>query len=575
MRSRLLWLLSTALLATAVPASAQFQGIRSAGDLIGNLFGSIFGLVSDNPAIWMKVFLTIALAIIIWIGLKKWEAMAEHRNAHTALSIAFALLAIAPLPASFIDAMVQGAGVIALIIYIIPFIILIYYTHKEAETHSRGRYIINILLWVVVGPALLGIGSKANIPQIGLAMPFLLLLVVVYVVISISKLWGGSEGRREAEVERDIARQEQELAAATQQAAQAEQAAQSAQQAAQAAQQTAQQEGQRAAQALQELQNIKGQLETANANAEAARKEAEQKLNEAREAEKKALAQAEKDRAAREAAEAADKARQAKEAADDAGRKAVAELQALLQPLTDSITRLRALLQTLDSIEKQLASIKRLKKQVDDALNDLDRLRSDVRSVTNISGIEKEVRDLNDANLITQFNVLKTEIDTLQARITLLGPIETKLKQHFDYFKNNLAQMEKLLRQTKTAEAIINEFTSTRETIMKTLKAGTTAAQVAPLVASATLRLKRLTEVTQALIVRLVNLQTLAQYQGQVAKAMREDLREWFSAEDNIQKQLLPALRTTIVTLQSGIETAKRAKAERDRQLAEAARPPA
>lgn len=570
MRSRPLWLLSTAFLATAVPASAQFDGVRRAGDLIGNLFGSLFGLVSDNPAIWMKVFLTIALAIIIWIGLKKWEAMAEHRRAHTALSIAFALLAIAPLPSSFIDAMVQGAGVIALIIYILPFILLIYYTHKESETHSRGRYVVNIILWVVVAPALLGIGNKANIPQIGLAMPFLLILVVIYIIVSISKFWGGSEARREAELERDVQREEQELAAAQQQAAAAEQAAQAAQQAAQAAQQNAQAEAQKAAQALQEIQNIKNQLDAANAAAEASRLEAERRIKAAQDAQKQATDQAEKDRLAKEALEAAEKARLAKEAADEAARKAAAELQALLQPLADRITQLRALLQTLDGIEKQLASIKRLKKQVDDALNDLQRLRNDVKSVTDISALEKEVRALNDATLITQFNVLKGEINTLIARITVLGATETKLKQHFDYFKNNLAQMERILRQTKTAEAIITEFTSTRDTIMKSLKAGTTAAQVASLVASATMRLQRVQNVTETLKQRLANLQTLAQYQGQVAKAMREDLREWYSAEENIQKSLLPALRTTIVTLQSGIDAAKKAKAEREAELAAA-----
>lgn len=184
-----------ALALSPVPVSAQ-TGFSSAARFIEGGFAAVFNAITTSPDIWMKVMLVIIVLTLLYVVLAFWKRgndPALNNSQRTVLAAVIAVAVVAPLPSSFIGALVKGLGIVATLAYSIPVLIAAYFTYEHTKDTAatatapggpaeRPAYITATLVWLIALVYIDGFGAILDMPFMDMAQGFLSLVAVVAVI---------------------------------------------------------------------------------------------------------------------------------------------------------------------------------------------------------------------------------------------------------------------------------------------------------------------------------------------------------------------------------------------------------
>lgn len=184
-----------ALALSPIPVSAQ-TGFGSAARFIESGFAAVFNAITTSPDIWMKVMLVIIVLTLLYVVLGYWKSgnnPALNNSQRTVLAVVIAIAVIAPLPSSFIGALVKGLGIVATLAYSIPILIAAYFTYEHTkdtpatattpgEPADRPAYITATLIWLIALVYIEGFGAILDMPFMDVAQGFLSLVAVIAVI---------------------------------------------------------------------------------------------------------------------------------------------------------------------------------------------------------------------------------------------------------------------------------------------------------------------------------------------------------------------------------------------------------
>lgn len=183
--------------------ASNFAGLSYAGGLLGFVFGGIFSAISNSPPIWMKVILIVITFCLLNVLLHKIGKGKEgnapglfhgHKNAVTILAIAMSIGIIAPLPDSVVSNLFGVSGLFGAILFLVPIIALMYWSHNLAKKGERWEHITVMLLWFVALAYIGGIGKAIQgttaLPSLAMAQGIASLIAIFYIIASIIRAFG-------------------------------------------------------------------------------------------------------------------------------------------------------------------------------------------------------------------------------------------------------------------------------------------------------------------------------------------------------------------------------------------------